>query len=87
MARTQQPATHEGPPFRLLPIVPTPLVPTHALQYDRVDPTEFQSLKDEVESLKAEKSAWEAEQTTLAQQSTEYQDKVNHHICGWYDKC
>jgi hypothetical protein len=32
---------------------------THALQYDRVDSTEFQSLKDEIESLKGEQSAWE----------------------------
>jgi hypothetical protein len=32
---------------------------THVLQYDRIDPTEFQSLKDEIESLKGEKSAWE----------------------------
>ncbi|KAF8495463.1 hypothetical protein F5888DRAFT_1121466 [Russula emetica] len=29
------------------------------LKYDRIDPTEFQSLKDEIESLKGEKSAWE----------------------------
>ena len=84
MARTQHPAAHEGPPFHLFPVASSLLVPTHALQYDRVDPTEFQSLKDEVESLKAEKSAWEAQQATLTQQSTGHQEKVNHdhHICG-----
>lgn len=84
MARTQYPAAHEGPPFHLFPVTSSLLVPTHALQYDRVDPTEFQSLKDEVESLKAEKSAWEAQQATLTQQSTGHQEKVNHdhHICG-----
>lgn len=49
---------------------------TCALQYDRVDPTEFQSLKDEVETLKAEKSAWEAEQATHTSHSTEQQEKV-----------
>ena len=48
-------------------------VPTHAAQYDRVDPAEFQSLKDEIEKLKTEKSAWEAEQAT---HSTELQEKV-----------
>ena len=84
MARTQRPITHEGPPFDRLSIVPTLLVPTHALQYDRVDPTEFQSLKDEVEGLKAEKVAWEAEQATLTEQSTAHQEKVSHdhHLCG-----
>jgi hypothetical protein len=51
-------------------------VPTHASQYDRVDPTEFQSLKDEIEGLKAEKSAWETQQTTQSSQSTEQQEKV-----------
>lgn len=84
MARTQHPAAHEGPPFHLFPVTSSLLVLTHALQYDRVDPTEFQSLKDDVESLKAEKSAWEAQQATLTQQSTGHQEKVNHdhHICG-----
>ena len=48
-------------------------VPTHAAQYDRVDPTEFQSLKDEIEKLKSEKAAWEAEQATHL---TEQQEKV-----------
>jgi hypothetical protein len=57
------------------------LVPTHASQYDRVDPTEFQSLKDEIENLRAEKSTWEAQQATHAQQSTEHQEKVN---CGYH---
>jgi hypothetical protein len=46
---------------------------THALQYDRVDPTEFQSLKDEIEILKREKSAWETERATHL---TEQQEKV-----------
>lgn len=45
-------------------------------QYDRVDPTEFQSLKDEVEGLKAEKSAWEAQQITHATESTDQLEKV-----------
>lgn len=46
------------------------------MQYDRVDPTEFQSLKDEIESLKGEKSAWEAERATHTSHSTEQQEKV-----------
>ena len=84
MARTQHPTAHEGPPFHVLPVASSLLGPTHAFQYDRVDPTEFQSLKDEVESLKAEKSAWEAQQATLTQLSTGHQEKVNHdhRICG-----
>ncbi|KAH9977476.1 hypothetical protein BJV74DRAFT_946992 [Russula compacta] len=45
-------------------------------KYDRVDPSEFQSLKDEVENLKAERSAWEAQQATHATQSTEQQEKI-----------
>jgi nucleoprotein TPR len=49
---------------------------THPLQYDRVDPTEFQSLKYEVESLKGEKSAWETERATHTSQSTKQQEKV-----------
>jgi hypothetical protein len=49
---------------------------THTLQYDRVDPTEFQSLKDEIESLKVEKSAWETERATHTSQSIEQQEKV-----------
>jgi hypothetical protein len=46
------------------------------LQYDRVDPTEFQSLKDEVEGLKGEKLAWETERATHTSHSTEQQEKV-----------
>jgi hypothetical protein len=59
----------------------------HHTQYDRVDPTEFQSLKDEVEGLRTEKSAWEAQQTTHAAQSTELQEKVISavHILQGYD--
>ena len=49
---------------------------THASQYDRVDPAEFQSLKDEIENLKAEKSAWETERATHSSNSTEQQEKV-----------
>jgi hypothetical protein len=49
---------------------------THALQYDCVDPTEFQSLEDETESLKGEKSAWEPERATHTSPSTEQQEKV-----------
>jgi hypothetical protein len=49
---------------------------THALQYDRVDPTEFQSLKDEIESFKGEKSAWETERAMHTSHSTEQQEKV-----------
>ena len=48
-------------------------------QYDRVDPTEFQSLKDEVEALKTEKSAWEAQQITHTAESTELLEKVIVH--------
>jgi hypothetical protein len=49
---------------------------THALQYDCIYPTEFQSLKDEIESLKGEKSAWETERATHTSHSTEQQEKV-----------
>ncbi|KAH9956242.1 hypothetical protein BC827DRAFT_1157824 [Russula dissimulans] len=45
-------------------------------KYDHVDPTEFQSLKDEVESLRAETSTWEAQQATHAEQLTGQQEKV-----------
>ena len=51
-------------------------VPTHASQYDRVDPTEFRSLKDEIKNLKAEKLAWETERATHPSNSTEQQEKV-----------
>jgi hypothetical protein len=49
---------------------------THALQYDCVDPTEFQSLEDEIESLKGEKSAWETERATHTSPSAKQQEKV-----------
>jgi hypothetical protein len=49
---------------------------THALQYDRVYPTEFQLLKHEIESFKGEKLAWEAEQAMHTSHSTERQEKV-----------
>ncbi|KAH9992148.1 hypothetical protein BJV77DRAFT_1067895 [Russula vinacea] len=45
-------------------------------KYDRVDPAEFQSLKDEIENLKAEKSAWETERATHSSNSTEQQEKI-----------
>ena len=66
-------------------IVVSLLVPTHALQSDRVDPTGFHCLKDEVEILKAESLAWEARQTTLAQLNRT-QENVNHNhpIRGHY---
>jgi len=84
MARAQQPAAHEGSLVHLLFNVLSLLMLTHASQYDRVDPTEFQSLKDEVETLRVEKSVREARQATLTQQSTERQEKVDHdhHIRG-----
>ena len=75
MAGAQQPAAHQGPLVHLLS-VELSAHHAHILQYDRVDPTEFQSLKDEVEGLRAEKSAWEAQQATHAEQSTGQQDKV-----------
>lgn len=45
-------------------------------KYDRVDPTEFQSLKDELENLRAEKSALESQQTTQAEGLTQLQEKI-----------
>ncbi|KAH8980106.1 hypothetical protein EDB92DRAFT_1901586 [Lactarius akahatsu] len=42
-------------------------------KYDRVDPTEFQSLKDQLENLRAEKSSLEAQQTT---QTAQLQEKI-----------
>lgn len=41
-----------------------------ALKYDRADPTEFQSFKEELENLKAEKSSLETQhcQMTLAEE-------------------
>ena len=46
------------------------------LQYDRVDPTEFQSLKDEFETLRTEKSAAESQQTAQAEELVQFQEKV-----------
>ena len=46
------------------------------LQYDRVDPTEFQSLKDELETLKTEKSATESQRAAQAEELTQLQEKV-----------
>jgi len=46
------------------------------LFYDRIDPTEFQLLEDEIESLKGEKSAWETERVTHTSPSVEQQEKV-----------
>jgi nucleoprotein TPR len=53
-------------------------IPTHVLLYecDRVDPTEFQSLKDEIESFKGEKSTCETEWATHASHSAEQEEKV-----------
>jgi nucleoprotein TPR len=51
-----------------------------SLQYDRVDPTEFQSLKDELETLRTEKSAMESQQTTQAAELTQLQEKVRNFI-------
>jgi hypothetical protein len=45
-------------------------------QYDRVDPTEFQSLKDEIESLRTEKSAWEVQQNKHTEELNEQLEKV-----------
>ncbi|KAI9449362.1 hypothetical protein BJY52DRAFT_1215953 [Lactarius psammicola] len=45
-------------------------------KYDRVDPTEFQSLKDELESMRTEKSAMESQQTTQAGELTQLQEKI-----------
>ena len=74
MARAQQPVAHEGP--LVCSLYDFLRVLTHTLQYDRVDPTEFQSLKDEIESLKGEKSAYETERATHTSHSTEQQEKV-----------
>jgi hypothetical protein len=72
MAGAQQSVAHQGSLVYLLPVMLFVHLPTHAhvLQYDRVDPTEFQSLKDEVESLRAEKLTREAQQATHAEQLT-----------------
>ncbi|KAN0107505.1 hypothetical protein V8E52_006965 [Russula decolorans] len=34
------------------------------MKYDHIDPTEFQSLKDDIESLQVEKLDWETERVT-----------------------
>ena len=76
MAGTQQPAAHEGSLVYRLPGCKFRPELNRTLQYDRVDPAEFQSLKDEIKNLKTEKSVWEAEQATHASRSTEKQEKV-----------
>ena len=60
----------------VLPVVLFLSILTHALQYDHVDPTEFQSLEDGVECLKGEKSAWKTELVSHASHSTEQQIRV-----------
>ncbi|KAH9169938.1 hypothetical protein EDB89DRAFT_1980725 [Lactarius sanguifluus] len=45
-------------------------------KYDRVDPTEFQSLKDELENLKTEKSGLESQQTTQTEELAQLQEKI-----------
>jgi hypothetical protein len=53
MARAQQPAAHESRRPACSPLLLVALLRAlaHVLQYDRVDPTEFQLLKDEMEGL------------------------------------
>ena len=55
MTRAQQSAAHEGPLVHFVVLTYFLRVLTHALQDNRVNPTAFQSLKDEIESLKEEK--------------------------------
>ncbi|KAH8990434.1 hypothetical protein EDB86DRAFT_3080419 [Lactarius hatsudake] len=45
-------------------------------KYDRVDPTEFQSLKDELENLRTEKSGLESQQTTQTEELAQLQEKI-----------
>ncbi|KAH9974884.1 hypothetical protein BGW80DRAFT_1444514 [Lactifluus volemus] len=45
-------------------------------KYDRVDPAEFQSLKDEIESLRTEKEAWEAQQNKHTEELNEQLEKI-----------
>ncbi|KAH9056279.1 hypothetical protein EDB87DRAFT_1637584 [Lactarius vividus] len=45
-------------------------------KYDRVDPTEFQSLKDELENLKTEKSGLESQRTTQTEELAQLQEKI-----------
>jgi nucleoprotein TPR len=53
-----------------------------ASQYDRVDPTEFQSLKDELENLRTEKSTLETQQTTQTEELAQVQEKVGNLYGG-----
>lgn len=45
-----------------------------------MDPTEFQSLKDELENLRTEKSAMETQQTTQAGELAQLQEKVGDFL-------
>ena len=54
------------------------------LQYNHVDPTKFQSLKDELETLKTEKSTTESQQTAQAEELTQLQEKVCFHSSQIY---
>ena len=53
-------------------------------QYDCVDPTEFRSLKDELETLKTEKSTTESQQTAQAEELTQLQERVCFHSSQIY---
>ena len=53
-------------------------------QYDRVDPTEFRSLKDELETLKTKKSTMESQQTAQAEELTQLQERVCFHSSQIY---
>jgi len=81
VAGTQQPTTHQGK-FAHLFIALSIEDADIALQYDRVDPTEFQSLKDELEVMRTEKSALESQQTTQAGELTQLQEKVGDIFVG-----
>ena len=74
MTRAQQSATHEGS-LHFVVLTYFLCVLTHALQYNCVNPTEFPSLKDEIESLKEEKSAWATKRATQTSHSREQQEK------------
>ncbi|KAI0260660.1 hypothetical protein BC834DRAFT_925773 [Gloeopeniophorella convolvens] len=45
-------------------------------KYDRVDPTEFQTLKEEVERLREEKAALETQQSAHAEEAAQHQEKI-----------
>ena len=75
MTRAQQSAAHEGS-LHFVVLTYFLRVLTHALQDNRVNPTEFQSLEDEIESLKKEKSAWATKRATHTSHSREQQEKV-----------